>query len=144
MKKLFKISAGFVVLGIITAVYIWFFVFNKPHRNYETADADFTMSAEACFYQYSDGSDQSKLFLDKVLQLEGIPASVESTDSTVIVVFAFESGMFGDEGIRCTMLPNYHKQTQNMDLSEKVSIKGYCAGYNGTDVILEHCSLITQ
>ncbi len=144
MKKIFKIGGVLVVLGIVAAVYVWFFVYNKPHRNYEKAEADFTLSAEACYNHYSGGSDQSLQYLDKVLQVEGVPSSIESTDSSVIVVFAFNSGMFGDEGLRCTMLPNYHDRSTNLELSENVSIKGYCTGYNGTDVILEHCSLITQ
>jgi hypothetical protein len=144
MKKLLKIGAGLAVLGLLAAVYIWFFVYNKPHRDYEKADADFIVSAEKIYNQYSGGDSESKKYLDKVLQIEGIPSYIESTDSTVIVVFAFSSGMFGDEGIRCAMLPNHFDKTRSLSLSENISIKGYCAGYNGTDVILEHCSLVNN
>jgi len=144
MKKLLKIGAGLAVLGILAAVYVWFFVYNKPHRDYQNAEADFIVSAETCYNQYAGNAEKSKQYLDKVLQVEGIPSSIESTDSTVIVVFAFSSGMFGDEGIRCIMLPNQHDKTNNLVLTENISIKGYCTGYNGTDVILEHCSLVTN
>lgn len=144
MKKILKIGAGLALLAILAGVYVWFYVYNKPHRDYQKAEADFVVSAETCYYQYSANTAESKQYLDKVLQVEGIPSSIESTDSTVIVVFAFNSGMFGDEGIRCTMLPNQHDQTRSLALSENISIKGYCTGYNGTDVILEHCSLVTN
>lgn len=144
MKKLLKIGAGIAVLGILAAVYVWFFIYNKPHRDYEKADADYIVSAETCYNQYAASAPESKQYLDKVLQIKGIPTSVENTDSTVIVVFAFSSGMFGDEGIRCTMLPNHQDNARKLNLSESISIKGYCSGYNGTDVILEHCSLVTN
>lgn len=144
MKKLIKIGTALALLGIIAVVYVWFFVYNKPHRDYEKAEADYHVSAETCFNQYASGSDESRQYLGKVLQVEGIPSSIESTDSTVIVVFAFNSGMFGDEGIRCTMLPNHHDQARKIDLSENISIKGHCTGYNGTDVILDQCSLVTN
>lgn len=144
MKKILKIGAGLAVVGILAALYVWFFVYNKPHRDYEKADADFVISAEACYNHYASNTKDSQQYLDKVLQVHGIPSVIESTDSTVIVVFAFNSGMFGDEGIRCTMLPNQFDQTRNLTLAENISIKGYCTGYNGTDVILEHCSLVTN
>ncbi len=144
MKKILKIGAGLALLAILAGVYIWFFVYNKPHRDYEKADADFIISAEDCYNHYASGNSQSQLYLDNVLQIDGIPSSIESTDSTMIVVFAFSSGMFGDEGIRCTMLQNQFGKIKNLTLSENISIKGYCTGYNGTDVILEHCSLVTN
>jgi len=144
MKKLLKIAAALTVLGILAAIYVWFFIYNKPHRDYEKAKADFVLSAESCYNQYANGSKDSKQFLDKVLQINGIPNSIESTDTTVIVVFAFNSGMFGDEGIRCTMLPDFQKEARHLKLDNEVVIKGHCTGYNGTDVIMENCSIITQ
>ncbi|MBU3927405.1 MAG: OB-fold putative lipoprotein, partial [Bacteroidetes bacterium] len=144
MKKILKIGAVLAVLGILAAIYVWFFVYNKPHRDYENATADYTLSAEAFYKHYANGSEESKKYLDKVIQVEGVPSSIETTDSTVIVAFAFGSGMFGDEGIRCTLLPNHHSQVKELDHSETISIKGHCTGYNGTDVIMEQCSLITK
>lgn len=144
MSKLVKILSGVVLLGVMAVIYIWFFIYNKPHRDYEHADADYHLTAELCYNSYANGSQDAKQYLDKVLVLTGIPSSIETTDSTVIVVFAFGSGMFGDEGIRCSMLPNYHKQISTLDLSKMISIKGHCTGYNGTDVILDHCSLTTK
>jgi len=76
------------------------------------------------------------------LQLTGIPSSIEVGDSLVVVVFVFNTGMFGDEGIRCTMLPNHTENTKSMSLIDKITIKGYCSGYNETDVVLEQCSIV--
>ncbi len=62
---------------------------------------------------------------------------VEAVDSLVIAVFVFEEGVFGDQGIRCNILPQHQGPAKAISKEEPVVLKGYCAGYNGTDVILE-------
>lgn len=139
MKKLVKVIGVLAILGILGAAYGWFFVYNKPHVNYENAEPDVVLTAEDCYKTFtSENSD----YLGKVLQLSGVPTSIEQQDSLVIVVFAFNEGMFGDEGIRCTMLPNHSKTALGLNVSNEIKIKGKCQGYNGTDVILEHCSIV--
>lgn len=132
------------MLFIMTATYIWFFVYNKPHQDYAKADADYILTAEDCYTQFSNGLDIASQYTGKVLQIEGIPSSIETEGSMVIVVFAFNRGMFGDEGIRCTFLPDLQNKAKELSLAKKVLIKGHCTGYNGTDVIMEQCSLINK
>jgi hypothetical protein len=139
MKKLVKIIGVLAILGILGAAYGWFFVYNKPHVNYEKAEPDAVLSAKECYQAFSAENSEN---LGKVLLLNGVPTAVEQQDSMVIVVFAFNQGMFGDEGIRCTMLPNHNKTALALDFSKEIKIKGKCQGYNGTDVILEHCSIV--
>jgi len=142
MKKLLKIGGILALAGIIGLTYIWFFVYNKPHRDYEKATADYVVTAGECYQKYSGGTDVECEYTGKVLEISGIPSSIENQDSLVIVVFAFNSGDFGDEGIRCTMLPNHHNAALALTSSKEIKIKGKCQGYNDTDVILEHCSIV--
>jgi hypothetical protein len=58
------------------------------------------------------------------------------------MVFVFDEGMFGAEGVRATFLPKYNEKVKNLILGASVTIKGYCTGYNETDVILEKASII--
>lgn len=139
MKKFIKIIGILAIVGILGAAYVWFFVYNKPHRNFETAKPDVEMAAMDCYQAFAD---DNPIYLGKVLQLSGIPTSIEEQDSLVIVVFAFNQGMFGDEGIRCTMLPGHNEKALAITTKEEIIIKGKCQGYNGTDVILEHCSIV--
>lgn len=139
MKKLVKVIGVLAILGILGAAYGWFFVYNKPHVNYEKAEPDAKLSAKVCYQTFANENTDN---LGKVLLLTGVPTSVEQQDSLVIVVFAFEQGMFGDEGVRCTMLPNYNDAALAYDFSKEINIKGKCQGYNDTDVILEHCSIV--
>ncbi len=139
MKNFKRILGILFVIGILLAAYIWFFVINKPHRNFETAKPDITMNARQCYNEAS----QNKLHPGgKVLEIYGVPSSVENSDSLVVVVFAFKEGMFGSSGIRCTMLPDNQKKALALSTSDTTYIKGFCAGYNGTDVVMDHCSII--
>ena len=141
MKKLLKIAGVLAILGILAAAYVWFFVYNKPHRDYEKAKPEAMLAAADCYTSFTSNGNS---LTGQVLQLQGILSYVEEQDSMVIVVFVFNEGMFGDEGIRCTMLPDHHEAALALNPEDKIDIKGLCTGYNGTDVILEHCSIVNQ
>ena len=51
MKTWIKILIGLIVIGILAALYVWFFVYNKPHRDYEKADPDHIIVAEELFVE---------------------------------------------------------------------------------------------
>ncbi len=86
MKNFKRVLGILFVAGILLAAYTWFFVYNKPHRNFEKAKPDITMSARDCY----NGFSQNKLHAGgKVLEIYGIPSSIESSDTMVVVVFAF-------------------------------------------------------
>ncbi|MFK5857461.1 MAG: hypothetical protein QM503_15130 [Bacteroidota bacterium] len=145
MKKWFKIIVIAAIIGFGGLAYIWFFVYNKPHQNIEKATPDFIISSNECYNSYTDGNSTGLSdYTGKVLQITGVPTSIESNDSLVVLVFVFNQGMFGDEGIRCTMLPSYIEKSKNINLLTPITIKGYCSGYNDTDVVLEQCSIIKQ
>lgn len=144
MKRLLKIGAVLAVVGILAGIYIWFFVYNKPHRNYEKATADYVLTAGECYQHYASGKTDEENYTGKVLELSGIISLVEQSDSMVILAFVFNEGMFGSEGIRCTMLPSHHQKTLALNIKQGVTVKGFCSGYNGTDVILEQCSIVNN
>ena len=143
MNKWIKITMVLLILGIGAAVLGYFFIYNKPHRDYEKATADFQVSGETLFSAYvSDRSAAETKYNGKVLEVTGPVSAVESRDSLTIVVFVMGEGMFGDEGIRFTLLDHYKEAASALASDQMVTIKGYCTGYNETDVILEKCSII--
>lgn len=141
MKKIFKIGGILALVGILAGIYVWFFIYNKPHRNYEEAKADYTLNANDCFVNYAENNGIID-YNGKMLQFTGKATRVETIDSLTIIVFVFNEGMFGEEGIRCTILPNHVEAALQVDFSQDITIKGFCAGYNDTDVILQYCSII--
>ncbi len=138
--KALKIGLIIVVLGLLSAAYVWFFVYNKPHRDFEKARPDVVESARQCYRNFKKSAKAPES--GKVVELSGVPKAIEHSDSLVTVVFAFQQGMFGDEGVRCTLLPQYNQEAGRLSLHDTVRIKGFCSGYNGTDVILEEGSLV--
>ena len=143
MKIGLKIGIGILVLAIIAGILGYFFIYNKPHRDFEKADPDFNLSTFELFDAYiSDRNMAETKFNGKVIQLEGAVQKIEKVDSIIIVVFVFQEGLFGDEGIRCTILPKFNDDILKVKPETSVLIKGFCTGYNDTDVILEKCSLI--
>lgn len=143
MKKWFIIITALILLGIIGGIAGYFFIYNKPHVNYEKAAAEHSLTGQQLFLQFRDSravAEQS--YNGKVLEVEGLVSSVETPDSLTIVVFVLDEGMFGEEGIRFTMLDAHSERARSLNPGEVVTIKGYCTGYNETDVILEKCSII--
>ncbi len=142
MNKWLKIFIGLVLIGIIGAGLGYKFIYNKPHTNYEKAKTDYSLSSQELYSDYQNVREASeKKYNGRVLEISGILNKVETPESMTIAVFVMKEGIFGDEGIRCTMLPG-HSENLNSYEGKKVIIKGYCTGYNDTDVILEKCSLI--
>jgi hypothetical protein len=145
MKTWVKIIAGLFLVGVVAAIFIYVFVYNKPHPDYEKIAPAYSIPA-ADLYQAFNGNkvEAGNKFTGKVIALSGRLSKVEVSDSLTICVFVFNKGMFGDEGVRCTMLPAYRDQANKLQPDGEVHLKGYCTGFNDTDVILEKCSIVKQ
>lgn len=142
-KKWILIAGGLAVLGLIAGLLIYFFVYNKPHQDYSKARPEFEMEAFALFEAFrNDPQATSTLYNGKVIAITGELSAVENADGLTIAVFEISDGMFGSEGIRCTLLPESAEKITGLADGTKVTIKGLCTGYNETDIILEHCSLV--
>ncbi len=145
MNKWIKIIAVLVFLGIAAGILGYVFVYNKPHTDYEKAEAEYRITAEELFSHYTGNRKEAEnTYNGKVLQVTGRVTAVETPDSLTIVVFALSEGMFGDEGIRLTMLDNHSRAASALLKDASATLKGYCTGFNGTDVILEKCSIVNE
>ncbi|MCF8304778.1 MAG: OB-fold putative lipoprotein [Bacteroidales bacterium] len=141
MSKWLKIIIILAIIGVLAGLGVYFFLYNKPHPDYAEEKPEYKLEAQELFEAFTGNRKQAeKKYNGKIIQISGTPDKVQKTDSLTIVVFAFEQGMFGNEGVRCTMLPAYVEASKNV-AGQNTVIKGYCSGYNDSDVILEHCSL---
>ncbi|MEZ5197030.1 MAG: hypothetical protein R2764_11665 [Bacteroidales bacterium] len=142
MNKWIKIGTVLIIVGITGAVLGYKFIYNKPHPDFEKIEPSFMVEAHDLFSEFINSrSESEQKYNGTVVQISGMIDGIEESDSLVIAVFAFQDGMFGDEGIRCTMLPKFNHH-ESLKPGVNVQIKGFVAGYNETDVILEKCSLI--
>jgi hypothetical protein len=142
MKLWIKIFISGAILTVLALVYVYVFIYNKPHQDYEKAKPDFIITAEELFYSFVDNQAEAESkFNGKVLLLTGTVSSVEQTQDMTIVNFSFTEGIFGNEGIRCTMLDNHAEKANQLLFGTQISVKGLCTGFSGSDVIMEFCSL---
>ena len=142
MNKWLKISSSIAFFGIIAACLGYKFVYNKLHKDYEEAEAYFSLTSQELYSDYQINRQVAEQkFNGKVVEISGFLDKVETPESMTIAVFVLSDGIFGDEGIRCTMLLN-HSENIMSNAGQKVKLKGYCTGYNDTDVILEKCSIV--
>lgn len=142
-KNILKAAIALTVMGLISAGLVYQFVINKPHRDYEKAKPAYIMSAADLFDSFrSDREEAEKKYNGQVVLLNGKLDKIEVSEALVTGVFVFDQGMFGDEGIRCTMLPKHSTNLKSMAEGSEVQLKGFLTGYNDTDIILEQCSVI--
>jgi hypothetical protein len=143
MRKVFVILSVVLLVGGAAALVVYKYVYNKPHPDYVEKKADVVIDAKRLWVDYSMNKDiADPKYTGKVIQIEGGIMNVEEAAGSVIVVFAFKRGDFGDEGIRVTMLPQYSQAAKGINPFKAVKIKGLCTGYNGQDVIMENGSII--
>lgn len=145
MKRWMKIIAALFLIGVLAALYVWFFVYNKPHRDYESATPDHVLPAERLFKDFRlNKAYADSLYTGMVVQINGNLDKVEFADSILTAIFVFDQGMFGDEGIRCVMLENHWDGLRAAGPGDRIVLKGYCTGYNDTDVIIEKASVVNE
>jgi hypothetical protein len=143
MNRWLKILLILIIIGVIAAILVFVFVYNKPHADYEKMEPDYRLSASELYNSFKTNAvEAQKIYNGKVLEINGSMTKFESNDTMVTAIFVFNQGVFGDEGIRCVMLPSYFDDIRKMHPGFNCKIKGFCAGFNDPDVILEQCSVI--
>jgi hypothetical protein len=143
MKLWLKILIGLMIAGIIAGFLVYKFLINKHQPDYEKLKPEYSLDAGAFYREFKVNPDNAhKLYNGKMVQLSGKLSKIENTDSLAIAVFVFNQGLFGDEGVRCTVLKKFNAEVKKLKPDGIIRIKGVCSGFTGTDVIVEHCSLI--
>jgi hypothetical protein len=143
MKNWIKIVLGLVIAGFAAALFFIYLEYNKPHPDIEKMNPDYKVKAGTFYKEFKTSKENAhKVYNGKVIEISGKLTRVEAVDTLTIAVFVFDQDMFGEKGIRCTMLKKFGADTKELKPDGTVRIKGYCTGYNETDVIMEKCSLI--
>ncbi|MFZ4546180.1 MAG: OB-fold protein [Bacteroidales bacterium] len=144
MKKLVIILGILAVVGIIAAALVWKFYVNKPHDDIEKTEPAYSLSIEEIWRQYnSELKTADSLYTGKVIQLSGAVSRVDKNDTIVSVIFVMAADeMFGDKTISCQMYKRHNEEAQSITTGTVLKIKGFCTGYNDTDLIFNKCSII--
>lgn len=144
MKKLFKIVLILAGLGIIAAALVWKFYVNKPHDDIEKQTPAYSLAANEIWAKYTtNATTADSLYNGQVIEITGILNRADKSDSLVYAIFVMEAdSMFGDKSVRCEMLPKYNEETTSLPEGKEIKIKGYCTGFDQTDIKFNKCSLV--
>lgn len=144
MKKLLRIAIILAAIGVVAAALIWKFYINKPHEDIENATPAYSMAADEIWKQYNtDFKNADSIYTGKVIELSGKMNRVDKSDSLVYAVFVMEvDSMFGDKSVRCEMLPKYSEEASAIPEGSDVRIKGFCTGFDQTDIKFSKCSIV--
>ena len=158
MKKKRIIKTGIIVAitGIVIAGAIGLYMFNMPHRDVQSAKADFSLNSSGIVAEYlSDANAANSKYLaddgeSKVLKITGTVNKIsENFDGQKVVLLKAESDK---AGVSATFTPETNKNAEKLQLGERVTLKGVIrsgAAYD-TDlelyenVILEKSDVVTK
>jgi len=144
MNKWFRIIGILIVVGLIVAFLVWKLYINKPHADIENTTASYSLNAQELWKQYNKELKLSdSLYTGKVIEISGNLSKIDKVDSLVYLVFVMEPDPdFGDKTIRCEMLAKYNEEAAALIPNSPIRVKGYCSGYDQTDIKFTKCSVI--
>ncbi len=133
MKKIWIIIASLALIGAVTGIYLW----NKPHKNMNRADADFKVEAAAFFTEFeTDETSANSKYLDKVIEISGTVRSFSKDEEGIVSITLATANELS--GVICQLDQlTTHKRTE-FEPGEQVAFKGICTGML-MDVVLVRC-----
>jgi flagellar basal body-associated protein FliL len=123
MKKWVKVLLIIVVIGILGAAGVVYYVYNRPHRDV-TKEKGVQLSAQALYDAFrTNETEANKLYLDKAVEMTGEVAEVSTNqDGNVVVNFKTNDPLVV---INCTFKEN----PGVLQPGQTITFKGICTGY---------------
>ena len=132
-----NIVIGIITMGILIAVYMWFFVYNKAHVDYQASDALFIGQAEVLHDQaVADAAVFKETYVNQAVEVEGKVSEVGSSSFTL------------KPGLICTLDTNYLEDLPNT--GDLVNVKGRVVGTDEDILtseiicILDQCVILSK
>jgi flagellar basal body-associated protein FliL len=123
MKKWVKVLLIIVVIGILGAAGVVYYVYNRPHRDV-AKEKGVQLSAQALYDAFrTNEAEANKLYLDKAVEMTGEVAEVSTNqDGNVVVNFKTNDPLVV---INCTFKEN----PGALQPGQTITFKGICTGY---------------
>ena len=147
-KKVFRIIAILGVAGIIIGGGIGLYMFNMPHRDVQSIDADFSLSASEIVSEYlSDKVAANMKYLSadgesKILEITGVVSKIsEDYNGQKVVLFKDEQDK---AGVSATFTKETNSSLDDIQVGQTITIKGVIrsgASYDKDLEMYEHVIL---
>ena len=127
-KKVLKVIAILGVSGLLVGGGIGLYMFNKPHRDVQSADADYTLSTSEIVSEYltdKDAANTKYLAADgdsKILEITGVVSKIsEDFNGQKVVLLA---GAEAKAGVSATFTSETNSSLSNVQVDQTITIKG--------------------
>ena len=153
-KKIIKIGIIVIVVGLLIAGSVGYYMFNQPHRDVQSMKADLQMESSELVKEYlTDANSANEKYLQeegesKILLLTGIIKNIdEDLNHQKVILLKSNSDK---AGVSCTFTSETNSNITGLSIGDKVTVKGVIrsgASYDEDlelyeDVILEKCDII--
>lgn len=151
MNKTIKTILLLGVIGLIVGGSVGYFMYNKPHANVLSMEADYTLTAAQLYEQVvaKDATAKDE-FADKIFEVTGKLAKLEMTSDTTANLFMVIDGADMSNVIG-SMDQEFVETAQALKAGDELVLKGIFAGVNKfedpdfgistTDIQLTRCVL---
>lgn len=142
--------------GILIALGVAFYMFNKPARNVQATKTDYSFNASTIVNEYlSDAHAANAKYLDeegnsKVLEITGVVADLSEDFNKQKVILL--KNATDKAGVSATFTKETNAHTNNLKIGDEITIKGVIrsgAGYDADlemyeNVILDKCDIVSR
>lgn len=127
-KKIFKIVLIVIGVGVLIGGGVGYYMFNKPARDVQNTETDFSYKASEIVNEYlTDSKKANAKYLaengeSKVLEITGIASEIsEDFNNQKVILLKAE----GDKaGVSCTFTAETNANALNIKIGDQVTIKG--------------------
>ena len=143
-------------IGALVATGIVLYMFNKPARDVQATKTDFSYDSSAIVNEYlTDAKTANSKYLDeegdsKVLEITGIVSSISEDFNGQKVILLKKAD--DKAGVNASFTKETNKNTENVKIGDKITIKGVIrsgATYDEDlemyeDVIIAKCDIVSK
>ncbi len=132
-----KIFFGLVLVAI-GALFVVYRIYNKPHKDIESAKVDYELHLSTLMDEFTSNADEANVkYADKVLMIEATMSDIQ--DGEHVHLFLSDGGM----GIaNCEMLDS---STDYYSKGESIKLKGLFVGFDDLiepTITMKKCSIL--
>jgi len=126
IKTMKKIIIAALIIGVLAGAYVWFFMWNKPHRTAADEEAFAKLTAHALYLEYSADEPATKAkYLDKIIQVKGELSEIkqDASGDTELVLNT------ENESAHVIVTLKKGDTAAQAKTGTTIEIKGICNGY---------------
>ena len=145
-KKIIRYTVLLLIAAGVVGGWYGYTEYNRKPASMATATPDASVKANELIGAFEkDEPGSNKLYLDKVVEVEGILKESSADES------GFYTLSLGDDAsmssVRCSVDSIYTKDAASISKGQTVRIKGVCSGFTadellGSDVTLVRCAVV--